>query len=70
MVDARKTVSQEIFEELLKRHEAKLLKTRIPMSEALNQAQMAREPVFSFDPKSRGAQNYEELTREVLEKYS
>lgn len=69
MVDARKTVSQEIFEELLKRYETKLLKTRIPMSEALNQAQMAREPVFSFDPKSRGAQNYEELTKEILEKY-
>jgi chromosome partitioning protein len=69
MIDTRKTVSQEIFQERLEPYEAKLLKTKIYMTEALNQAQMAREPVFSFDPRSRGAQNYEELTRELLDLY-
>jgi cellulose biosynthesis protein BcsQ len=70
MVDNRKTVSQEFFQEQIKPYEAKLLKTRILMSESLNQAQMAREPVFSFDPKGRGAQNYEELTQELLQIYT
>ena len=70
MVDNRKTVSQEFFHDQIKPYEEKLLKTRILMSESLNQAQMAREPVFSFDPKSKGAQNYEELTQELLQIYS
>lgn len=70
MVDNRKTVSQEFFHDQIKPYEEKLLKTRILMSESLNQAQMAREPVFSFEPKSKGAQNYEELTQELLQIYT
>lgn len=66
MFDPRKTVTLEIFSELLKPYEAKLFATRIYGSEALNQAQMARRDVFAFDPRSRGAQNYEALTRELL----
>jgi chromosome partitioning protein len=69
MIDPRKTVTHEIFQELLVPYQAKILKTKILTSEALNQAQMARQDIFTFDPKGRGAQNYEELTRELLEIY-
>jgi len=69
MIDPRNTVTHEFFQELLKPYEAKILKTKIFVTEALNQAQIARKPIFSFDPKSRGAQNYEELTQELLGLY-
>jgi hypothetical protein len=35
----------------------------------LNQSQMARQDIFSFDARSRGALNYQELTRELLARY-
>jgi hypothetical protein len=35
-------------------------------SEALNQSQMARRDVYTFDPRSRGAANYQALTQELL----
>lgn len=69
MVDPRKTVTQEIFAELLKPYQAQVLQTQIFVSEPLNQAQMARQDIFTFDPRSRGAQNYEELTKELLKFY-
>lgn len=70
MIDPRKTVTQEIFAELLKPYQTKVLKTQIFTSEALNQAQMARQDIFAFDARSRGAQNYEELTKELLKLYT
>jgi chromosome partitioning protein len=69
MIDPRKTVTREIFSELLKPYKANILRTKILTSEALNQAQMAKQDVFTFDPRSRGAQNYEALTRELLGHY-
>jgi hypothetical protein len=30
---------------------------------------MTRQDVFAFDPRSRGALNYEALTRELLARY-
>jgi chromosome partitioning protein len=66
MLDTRKTVTWDMFWQLLQPYEAKLLNTRIVASEVLNQAQMTRQDVFAFDPRSRGALNYEALTRELL----
>jgi chromosome partitioning protein len=69
MLDTRKTVTWDMFWQLLQPYEAKLLSTRIVASEVLNQAQMTRQDVFAFDPRSRGALNYEALTRELLARY-
>jgi chromosome partitioning protein len=66
MLDTRKTVTWDMFWQLIQPYEAKLLSTRIVASEVLNQAQMTRQDVFAFDPRSRGALNYEALTRELL----
>jgi chromosome partitioning protein len=66
MVDPRKTVTQEIFQEQLRPYKRHVLATQIFTSEALNQSQMARRDVYAFDPRSRGAANYEALTQEVL----
>jgi chromosome partitioning protein len=70
MIDPRKTVTQEIFQEVLKPYQKKVLATKILTNEALNQAQMARQDIFTFDPESRGAQNYQELTEELLRMYT
>ena len=69
MFDPRKTVTLDAFEQMLKPYEAKVLATRIFANEALNQAQMARQDIFSYDARSRGALNYQELTRELLARY-
>jgi len=40
---------------------AHVLRTKIFVSEALNQSQMAKQDVFTFDPRSRGAAHYESI---------
>ena len=42
-----------------------VLRTVIPQSEPLNQAQMARQDIFRFDPGSTGATAYRELINEL-----
>lgn len=43
-----------------------LLQTVIRKTEAINQAQITGEPIFTFDPSGHGAQDFETLTQEVL----
>ena len=69
MIDPRKRVTQEIFEELLRPYQKRVLTTKIFATEALNQAQIAMQDIFRFDAKGRGAQNYEDLTQEILRLY-
>lgn len=69
MIDPRKTVTMEIFGQVLEPYQERILKTRVLANEALNQAQIARRDIFTFDLKSRGAQNYEALTQELLNLY-
>ena len=66
MMDSRnKTTNQYILDQL-KDFEDKMFQTRIFRSEALNQARIAQEPIFNFDPKGRGSENYKQLTDEIL----
>lgn len=65
-VDKRKTVTVEAIMKALEPWKERILKTAIPQSESLNQAQIARADIFSYDPKSAGAQAYEALTQEIL----
>ena len=65
MYDPRKTITLDIFSERLKPHAANVLATKIHASEALNQAQMAMQDIYAFDPRSRGALNYRALTQEL-----
>jgi chromosome partitioning protein len=69
MIDLRITVTRDIFEEQLAPYRAKVLETTIFRTEALNQAQIARKPIYVFDPQSRGAKNYADLTQEFLTLY-
>jgi chromosome partitioning protein len=54
-----------VFQEL-EPYKDLLLNTRIRRTQALNQAHMAQEPIFSFKPDSNGTQDYQQLTNEIL----
>jgi chromosome partitioning protein len=64
--DSRKSVTNEAVMTQLSLWKNKFFKTFIPQSEQLNQAQMERTDVFSFDSKGKGALAYEELAKEIL----
>lgn len=65
-VDSRKTTTNEAVMAALEPWKDKAFHTTIPQSEPLNQAQIMRTDIFSFDPKSKGALAYEELSKEIL----
>lgn len=65
-LDSRKSVSNDWVMAQLEPHKALLLSTRIRQNEALNQAHMATEPIFSFKANSPGAEDYGQLTKEFL----
>jgi len=46
----------------------KLFQTQITVNTDLNKAQMAGKPIFQFAPGSTGAQNYQALAEEVVER--
>ncbi len=64
--DGRKTVTNEAVMTQLSEWKQKFFTSFIPLNEALNQAQMERTDIFSFDPKGKGAQAYEALSKEIL----
>ena len=65
-VDSRKSVTNEAVMAALSRWQEKILKTTIPQSEPLNQAQIARTDIFTYEPESKGALAYQALTEEIL----
>jgi chromosome partitioning protein len=65
-VDSRNRISNEWATKQLEPFSQLLFQTKIRKNEALNQAQMAMEPIFVFKPNSSGAEDYEQLTREFL----
>ena len=64
--DSRNKVSNDWVLEQLVDFEDIIFKTLIRKNEALNQAHMHQEPIFSFKPDSYGAEDYKKLTKEVL----
>jgi chromosome partitioning protein len=68
-VDPRKSITNQAVRGALATWEHKIFKTWIPQSESLNQAQIARTDIFSFESKSRGALAYKALTQEIVRVY-
>lgn len=64
--DARKTVTNDVVMTQLAQWKEQFLQTMIPLNEPLNQAQMERTDIFTFDPKGKGAFAYESLAKELL----
>lgn len=67
MFDKRNTVTNEYILKQLEPYKELIFDTVIMKNEALNQSQITQQSIFDFEPKSIGAQNYRDLTREVLD---
>jgi len=63
--DARKSATNRMITAALEAYADHTLTTRIPQSEALNQAQIDQVDVFTYAPASKGAAAYLELAREL-----
>jgi|SRR5690554_5790797 chromosome partitioning protein len=66
MLDARTNLGIQVIEEVKKYFQDKVYKTIIPRNVRLSEAPSFGEPIIIYDPKSRGAEVYLELAREVI----
>jgi chromosome partitioning protein len=64
--DSRNRISNSFIDEQLSPLNGNLLDTIIRKNEAINQAQMNNEPVFTFDPRSYGSQDFQSLSHEIV----
>jgi chromosome partitioning protein len=67
MFDGRTRLAVEVIRELEKYFPDQVFKTQIPRNIRLSEAPSYGKPVILFDPKSRGAQAYLALAREMVE---
>jgi chromosome partitioning protein len=67
MFDGRTRLALEVIRELEKYFPQQIFKTQIPRNVRLSEAPSYGKPAILFDPKSRGAQAYLALAREMLE---
>lgn len=64
--DSRNRQTNDYVNRELENVKELLLQTIIRKTEAINQAQISGEPIFTYDPSGHGAQDFEALTQEVL----
>lgn len=64
--DARNKTSNEFIEQELEPYRTQVMKTFIRDVQALNQAPMNKEPIFIFAPTSKGAEDFQNLTSELI----
>jgi len=68
MYDSRMRLAQQVVEEVKQHFPNEIFQTIIPRNVRIAEAPSFGEPLVKFDPHSRGAQAYAELTREFLER--
>ena len=68
MYDDRTNLSQQVRENLASFFGDKLLKTTIPRNVRLAEAPSHGQPAVTYDPRSRGAEAYREVARELLQR--
>ena len=66
MLDARTNLCLQVIEEVKKYFQDKVYKTIIPRNIRLSEAPSHGEPIIIYDPKSRGAEVYLDLAKEVV----
>ena len=66
MLDARTNLGLQVIDEVKKYFQDKVYKTIIPRNVRLSEAPSHGEPIILYDSKSRGAEVYLELAREVI----
>ncbi|MFC7395114.1 ParA family protein [Scopulibacillus cellulosilyticus] len=66
MLDARTNLGLQVIEEVKKYFQDKVYQTIIPRNVRLGEAPSYGKPIIIYDPKSRGAEVYLELAKEVM----
>lgn len=66
MYDDRTNLAQQVTGELRRFFGEKLLHTTIPRNVRLAEAPSYGKPVLSYDPRSRGAESYIKLAKEIM----
>jgi chromosome partitioning protein len=66
MLDARTNLGIQVIEEVKKYFQDKVFKTIIPRNVRLSEAPSYGKPIIIYDPRSRGAEVYLELAKEVV----
>jgi chromosome partitioning protein len=66
MLDARTNLGIQVIEEVKKYFRDKVYKTIIPRNVRLSEAPSHGQPIIIYDPRSRGADVYLELAKEVV----
>jgi len=67
MYDERTNLSAAVAKDLRDFYGSRVFKTTIPRNVRLAEAPSFGKPIALYDPKSKGAESYEELAKEVLE---
>jgi len=67
MFDARTNLSIQVVEEVKAYFKGKVYRTIIPRNVRLSEAPSHGKPIILYDPKSKGADVYQELAKEVTE---
>ena len=68
MYDARKVLSRDVVETILKYFGEKVFKTYIRDNVALAEAPAQQKDIFTYSPKSSGAEDYLNLCREIVQR--
>ena len=66
MYDGRNLISRRVLEELQQHFDQRLFQTLIRMDTRLRESPMAGEPVVTYAPRTRAAQEYRSLAEELL----
>ena len=66
MYDARTNLSQEVVESIKEALEERIFETTIPRNVRLAEAPSYGKPICIYDPKSAGAESYDNLADELL----
>nr|WP_246880058.1 AAA family ATPase [Bacillus suaedae] len=66
MLDARTNLGIQVIEEVKKYFREKVFDTIIPRNVRLGEAPSHGKPIITYDPKSRGAEVYVDLAKEVV----
>jgi chromosome partitioning protein len=66
MFDTRNSLSHQVASEIRKHFGDKVYQTVIPRNVALGEAPSHGKPIFLYDIRSRGAESYLSLAKEIL----
>lgn len=68
MFDGRTNLSIQVVDEVKKHFRKEVYRTVIPRNVRLSEAPSHGKPIALYDPRSKGAEVYRDLTREVIKR--